>query len=54
MIQQFWSRFGVKPWSRHLFVAVTLVAAGTQPTPAADEADVDAMPEPRRVSRLIA
>ena len=54
MIQQFCSRFGVKPWSRHLFVAVALVAAGTQPTPAADEADIDAMPEPRRVSRLIA
>ena len=54
MIPQFWSRFGVEPWCRHLFVAVALAAAVAQSTPAADEADVDAMPEPPRVSRLIA
>lgn len=54
MIPQFWSRFGMDPWGRHLIVAVALAAAVTQSTQAADEADVDAIPEPRRVSRLIA
>ena len=38
MIPQFWSRIGMEPWCRHLFVAVALAAAGTQSTPAADEA----------------
>jgi len=53
MIPQFWSRFGADPWGRHLFVAVALAAAATQSTAAADEADVEAVPEPRRVSRMI-
>jgi len=43
MIPQFlsrlWSQPGVEPWGRHLFVAVALATAGTQSTPAADEAD---------------
>jgi hypothetical protein len=43
----------VDPWGRHLFVAVALAAVATRPTPAAEEADLDAVPEQRRVSRLI-
>ncbi len=43
MIPQFWSRLwsrpGAEAWGRHLFAAVALVAAVTQSTPAADEAD---------------
>ena len=48
MIPQFWSRFGVEPWGRHLFVAVALAAAITQSTPAADEAkaSVVKLPDP--------
>ena len=54
MIPQFWCRFGVEPWGRQLFIAVALAAAVARSTPAADEADVEAVPEPGRVSRLIA
>ena len=48
MIPQFWSRFGVQPWGRHLFVAVALAAAVTQSTSAADEAkdSVGKLPDP--------
>jgi len=54
MIPQFRCRFGVEPLGRQLFVALALAAAATRSTPAADEADVEAVTEPRRVSRLIA
>jgi len=53
MIPQFWFRFGVDPWSRHLLIALAIAAAATRSTAAADEADVEAVPEPRRVSRMI-
>jgi hypothetical protein len=53
MIPQFWSRFGVDPWGRHLIVAVALAATATGATPAADDANDDALSEPGRVSRLI-
>ena len=53
MIPQFWSRFGVDPWGRHLFVAVALAAAATRSIPAADQADADVVPEPRQAARLI-
>jgi len=53
MIPQYGSRLGVGPWGRHLFIAVALVAAATRPTLAADDGEVDAVPEPWRVSRLI-
>ena len=48
MIPQFWSRFGVEPWGRHLFVAMALAAAVAQSTPAADEAkdSVGKLPDP--------
>ena len=52
MIPQFWFRFGVDPWGRHLLVALAIVAPVTRPTAAADEADVEASPEPRLVSHL--
>ena len=53
MIPQYGTRLGVGPWGSHLFVAVALVAAATRPTLAADDGEVDAVPEPWRVSRLI-
>ena len=48
MIPQFWSRFGVEPWGRHLFVAVALAAAVTQSSPAAEDAadPVGKLPDP--------
>jgi len=48
MIPQFWARFGVGPWGRHLFVAVALAAAVTQSTSAADEtkASFGKLPDP--------
>jgi len=48
MIPQFWFRFGVEPWGRHLFVAVALAAAVTQSSPAAEDAaaSVGKLPDP--------
>jgi hypothetical protein len=53
MISQFGSRFVIGPWTRQVLVAGVLAAAVTRSTPAADQADVEAVQEPRRVPRLI-